>query len=130
MELVRRGRLGVGAVAIAALALVGPARAEEADPWLGRDKALHFGACAVISAGGYGAAALATEDVRVRVGVGAGAGLAAGVAKELWDLGGHGDPSTRDLAWDVAGTITGVAVAALIDWAVGRFSTGRAAVTQ
>jgi putative lipoprotein len=57
--------------------------------------------------------------------VGAGAGLAAGAAKELWDLSGHGDPSARDLAWDVAGTLTGVAVAALIDWAVGRLSTGR-----
>jgi putative lipoprotein len=107
------------------LLTVGAARADDADPWLGRDKALHFGACAVISAGGYGAAALATDDWRVRVGVGAGAGLAAGVAKELWDLSGHGDPSGRDLAWDVAGTLTGVAVAAVIDWAVGRLSTGR-----
>lgn len=122
-------RLGVGAVAIGALLGVSTAHAQEADPWLGRDKALHFGACAAISAGGYGAAAPWTDDVRVRVSVGAGAGLATGVAKELWDLSGHGDPSTRDLAWDVAGTLTGVAVAALIDWAVGRFSTGRAAVT-
>jgi putative lipoprotein len=127
---VRSGRLGAGALAFAALVAAGPARAEEADPWLGRDKALHFGACAVISAGGHGAAALATDDLRVRVGVGAGAGLAAGVAKEVWDLSGHGDPSARDLAWDVAGTLTGVAVAALIDWAVRRSSTGRAAVAK
>ena len=45
----------------------------------------------------------------------------------LNDLTGRGDPSMRDLAWDLAGTLTGVAVASLIDWMVHRSSTGRAA---
>lgn len=111
---------------VALLLTATAARAGDEDPWLGRDKALHFGACTLISAGGYGAAALASDDVRVRLGVGAGAGLVAGTAKEIWDLTGRGDPSTRDLVWDVAGTVTGVAVAALIDWAVGKLSAGPA----
>lgn len=99
------------------------ARAEDPDPWLGRDKALHFGACAVISAGGYGVAALATDDARIRLGVGVGAGVAAGLAKEAWDLTGRGDASVRDLTWDLAGTVTGVALAVLIDWVAGQWST-------
>jgi putative lipoprotein len=103
------------------------ARAADPDPWFGHDKALHFGACAIVSAGGYGAAALATDDVRIRLVVGAGSGIAIGAAKEIWDLTGRGDASMRDLTWDLAGTLTGVAVASLIDWMVRRSSTGRAA---
>jgi putative lipoprotein len=125
-----RRRLRRVTAALTPIALVlaaATARAEDDDPWLGRDKALHFSACAVLSAGGYGAAALATDDVRVRAGAGIGVGLAAGAAKEIWDLTGRGDPSARDLAWDVAGTATGVAVAALVDWALGKLSSGRAA---
>ena len=37
--------------------------------------------------------------------------LAAGAAKELWDVAGPGDASWRDFTWDVVGTATGVAVA-------------------
>jgi putative lipoprotein len=109
------------------LATTGSARAADPDPWFARDKALHFSACAVVSAGGYGAAALATDDVRIRLAVGAGSGIAIGAAKEIWDLTGRGDPSMRDLTWDLVGTLTGVAVASLIDWMVHRSSTGRVA---
>lgn len=126
------GQIGrIGKVTLAGLVcstfLGATARASDPDPWLGRDKALHFSACAVISAGGYGAAALVSDDARVRVGVGLGAGLAAGAAKEIWDSTGRGDASARDLVWDAVGTVTGVAVAALVDWAIGRLSTGGAA---
>jgi putative lipoprotein len=101
-----------------------PARAEPTpaagggDEWFGHDKALHFGATFVISAGGYGAAALLSEDVRVRLAAGAVLGIGAGAGKELWDLSGHGDASWRDFTWDVVGTAAGLAFAAAIDCAI------------
>ena len=52
--------------------------------------------------------------------VGASLALAAGIGKELWDLGGHGDASWKDLTWDAVGTATGVLTARAIDWVVGR----------
>ncbi len=86
------------------------------DEWLGRDKAGHFVASAAIAAGGYGLGALLWDGRGARALSGASLALAAGIGKELYDLGGHGDPSLRDLTWDVAGTLTGVALA----WAVDR----------
>jgi putative lipoprotein len=101
--------------------LESPARAQVAsdpDPWFGADKALHFGASAVIAAGGYGLTAIASDARGVRLLVGGGAALAAGVGKELYDLAGYGDPSWRDLTWDVIGTACGLAVAYGIDLAL------------
>jgi putative lipoprotein len=112
---------GCAAFALAALlAVPAPALAADPDPWFGRDKALHFGASALIAGGGYAGASLVTDDSRARLAVGGGLALGAGVAKELWDDSGHGDASVRDLTWDVVGTATGLAVAAAIDWLVGR----------
>ena len=97
--------------------LVGAARpARAGDDWLGADKRLHFAASASLALIGYGGAALATDDRGMRAGVATALALNVGIAKELWDRAGHGDPSTRDLAWDVVGTATGVAVAAAFDW--------------
>jgi putative lipoprotein len=99
-----------------------PARAgaPDPDPWFGHDKLLHFEASAAIAAAGYGGAAIFTDDVRLRLLAGGALGIAAGAGKELWDRAGHGDASWRDFTWDVIGTATGLAVAAAIDWAVGR----------
>jgi putative lipoprotein len=105
---------------LAALAGAREARAADPDPWFGRDKALHFGASALLAVGGYGATALVTDDRRVRLAVGGGFAFSLGVAKELWDLSGHGDASWRDLTWDAVGTATGLAVAAAVDWAIQR----------
>jgi putative lipoprotein len=97
------------------------ARAQtDPDPWFGHDKALHFAASASIAMVAYGGASLATDDRSIRAVVAGSVALGAGVAKEAWDLAGHGDPSWRDLTWDVVGTATGVLVAYAIDWAVGR----------
>ena len=41
--------------------------------------------------------------------------LAVGAGKELLDLAGWGDPSWRDFAADVAGTIVGLAIAWSVD---------------
>jgi putative lipoprotein len=116
----------VGALA-GALAGARPARAADPDPWFGRDKALHFGASALLAAGGYGATALSTDDRRVRLAVGGGFALSLGIAKELWDLSGHGDASWRDLTWDAVGTATGLAVAAAVDWTIQRLLARRLA---
>lgn len=105
------------------LAAFGPAieaRADPADPdpWFGRDKVFHFGASAVIAAETYGITAAFSDTRAVRLAVGGGVALAAGTAKELYDLAGYGDPSWRDFTWDVIGTVAGLALAYGIDLAV------------
>jgi putative lipoprotein len=127
MKGARAGRdlLVAGLVGMTALAGA-TARAADPDPWFGRDKALHFGATALIASDGYFGTALATDDRPVRLAVGGGLALVAGVGKELWDLSGRGDASWRDLTWDVVGTATGLAVAAAIDWTLGRLLTRHA----
>jgi len=96
----------------ALLFLLAPASAAaEGDPWWGKDKALHFGASAVLASGGYAVGALLWEEPGAALASGAALGLGAGVAKELLDLAGMGHPSWKDLAWDVAGTGAGLLVA-------------------
>jgi putative lipoprotein len=113
---------------LAALIAVSPmigsaiARAADPDPWFGHDKELHFAASASLAVVGYAGTSLVTENRPVRAGVAAGFALGAGAAKELWDLEGHGDASWRDFTWDVVGTATGVAIAAVVDWLVHRYT--------
>jgi putative lipoprotein len=112
-----RLRRTAGAALLVALTLgpARPARAADPDPWLGRDKALHFGASAVIAGGGYAGAALLTPRTPVRLASGASLALAAGVGKEVYDRYSGGDASFRDLTWDVVGTATGLVVSWLVD---------------
>jgi putative lipoprotein len=99
-----------------ATSLLSPAAARaEPDPWLGRDKALHFSASALIAGVGYGGAALLTDDRRWRLAAGGGLAIAAGAGKEIADASGYGDPSWRDFTWDLIGAATGLGVAWLID---------------
>jgi putative lipoprotein len=102
------------AIAGAAL-LVGSRESRGEDEWLGRDKGLHAAASAVIAAGAYAASTPWVEEPANRALVGASVALSAGIAKELWDATGRGDPSWKDLAWDVAGTAIGVTLALLVD---------------
>ncbi|WP_050434258.1 YfiM family protein [Chondromyces crocatus] len=87
------------------------------DPWVGHDKALHFTASAAIAGGGYALGALGTRDVPGRLAVGAILALSAGATKEVLDAAGFGQPSLRDLAWDVVGTVFGLLFAASVDYA-------------
>jgi putative lipoprotein len=108
---------------IVALSWVGPrhrVHAADPDPWLGRDKALHFSATTALALGGYGASSFKTDAPLTRLAAGVTLGLGAGIAKELVDLGGAGDASWKDLTWDVIGTATGVLVASAIDWVIHR----------
>lgn len=107
---------------IAALALVGTlsfatdARADEAeDPWFGKDKLLHYGVSAGIAGSGYAVGAMIFDKRAHALCVGAAAATLAGVSKELVDLGGYGNASWKDLAWDGLGMMTGLAVAWGID---------------
>jgi putative lipoprotein len=110
-----RRLVGALVAVAAALAVTPQARAADPDPWFARDKALHFGATSTLAGGGYAGTALGSPRESVRAAVGAGLGLGAGVAKEIYDRYAGGDPSWRDLTWDVAGTATGVLVAWLLD---------------
>jgi putative lipoprotein len=108
---------------LATALLAAPAHAADPDPWFGHDKKLHFEVSAALASGGYGAASFVTDDRRARLAVGGGFAFSIGVAKELWDLSGHGDASWRDLTWDAVGTVTGLALAYAVDWAAQRTRT-------
>jgi putative lipoprotein len=114
--------LSVAAVAIGLVALGHgrSARGEDTDAWLGRDKALHFAACGSLATVGYAGAAMVTTDRPARAAGGAGLGVGLGAAKELWDQGGHGDPSWKDFTWDLVGAATGVLFALAVDWTLHR----------
>jgi len=103
------------------------ARAQSVDDWFGADKALHFSVSALLAGTGYAAAAPVTERTAVRLGVGAGFALSLGIAKEIADAAGSGDPSWRDLTWDVPGTGVGVLTAWLVDLAMHAATTPRRA---
>ena len=107
---------------IAMLGVMFPARTARAsdpdpDPWFGRDKALHFGVSAVIASSTY---AIMTTQFRPRYQpllISAGFTLAIGAGKEGLDALGYGDPSWKDFAWDVIGTVVGLGVGWGIDLA-------------
>lgn len=102
--------------AVALLVLVAAtARAADPDPWFGSDKALHFSVSGGLAMASYGAATTFSDSPKVRVAYGASVALLAGIGKELWDASGNGNPSLRDLTWDVMGTAVGVTLCWLID---------------
>lgn len=115
MTRVAVSRVAAVALSLSTLALGREATAQDADPWLGADKALHFTLSAAIAGGGYALGAVWFDDAAPRAAFGAGLALSAGVGKELLDLAGLGDPSWRDLTWDVVGTGVGVLAAWGID---------------
>jgi putative lipoprotein len=100
------------ALVVGTLSVAIDARADEADdPWLGRDKVIHYGVSAGIAGTGYVAGALIFDTRAHALATGAAAATLAGVGKELADLGGYGHASWKDLAWDGLGMVTGLAVA-------------------
>lgn len=104
-------------IVCALLACAGRAHAQSDDPWLGTDKGKHFGVSAVLATGGYAASLLIVEEPSQRAAIGGGFAFALGVGKELYDATGRGDPSARDLTWDLIGCAVGVGTAMLIDYA-------------
>ena len=120
------GRLPAAAL-LTALALTVPSAARgEASAWLARDKALHVGASFLVTVAGYGAGATVFDCAPGRLGVGTALGVAAGLAKELADLAGAGEPDWRDLAAD----LVGIGLGLLVAWAVDALLTGSAAACR
>ena len=115
--------------ALAAVALPARANAADPDPWLGPDKALHFGVSAGLGGGGYAVSALFLEQPWQRALAGSGFSLTLGAGKELYDLSGHGDASWKDFTWDVAGTAVGIGIALLVDAAISSGGRPRPATT-
>jgi putative lipoprotein len=101
--------------ALAVALVLRPTPVSAADDWLGRDKALHFGATFALGGIGYAAGAALSPEPVVRLGVGATLAMGAGIAKEMHDRVSGGDPSLRDLTWDALGTATGLLTAWLLD---------------
>jgi putative lipoprotein len=114
-----------------ALTFSGTAAAQDNDPWIARDKALHFDVSAGLAAAGYAASAGWLVDARWKaLAIGGGVALAAGAGKELLDAT-HvfgGDPSWRDFTWDVIGTVAGLAIAWGMDLLLGGVSAQRPAL--
>jgi putative lipoprotein len=121
----KRGALRSRVLLLGALAALGyttDARADDPDPWLSRDKALHFDVSAGLAAAGYGVSAGWLVDARWKaLALGGGVALVAGAAKEVADATGlvRGDPSWKDFTWDVLGTVAGLALAWSVDLIVG-----------
>lgn len=99
---------------LVALTLSRPAHADP-DPWIAKDKALHFGVSAGIAAGSYAVSASFFEARGHALLTAGGVTLAIGACKELADLAGYGDPSWKDFVADIAGTAVGLAIAWSID---------------
>ena len=108
------------AALLAALLAVRTASADPADPWWGPDKKEHFSFSAGLATVGYATTSLGTDSRPLCLLGGAGLALGAGLAKEARDLSGRGDPSWRDVTWDVLGTATGLGISLLFDLAVKR----------
>ncbi len=102
-------------VSLAALGVAPDARADDPDPWFGRDQALHFGAGAILAGGGYAFGTALAEPRWKALALGGALAITAGAAKEAIDATGAGDPSWRDFTWDVIGAVVGLGVAYAVD---------------
>lgn len=115
-------KLTAAIVSLAAVVFLSvSARAD--DDWLGRDKALHFGASAAIAGTGYGVTTSFTDRRALAFAVGGGVALGTGLAKEVLDAAGYGTPSWKDLAWDAIGTLVGLGIAYGVDALIRREPT-------
>jgi putative lipoprotein len=110
-----RHRLRFIIAAAGALFVSKEGRADESDPWFGRDKFDHFIVSSALSSETYLVAAAHVKARGVALVIAGATSLAIGAAKEAWDLAGHGDPSWRDLAWDLIGTAGGLGLAWGVD---------------
>ncbi|WP_208719605.1 hypothetical protein [Corallococcus sicarius] len=101
----------------AALVLLAPAPglAADGDDWFGPDKPKHFAACLAATGVGYGAGAFLFDSPGARALTGVGLGLGVGIGKEVYDRARGSSFSLKDLAWDTAGTATGLVAAFLVD---------------
>jgi uncharacterized protein YfiM (DUF2279 family) len=127
------GFVRCAALALGLLAAPPTALGADTDPWIARDKALHFDACAGIAALTYAVSAGWLVDARWKaLTIGGGLALAAGAGKELVDATGvlGGDPSWKDFAWDAMGAVAGLALAWGVDLLMGGVNAERPALAS
>lgn len=110
-----KARLAFASLCLSLLLFSRSGRAADPDPWLGKDKALHFGFSAGIAGGSYALSASIFDARGHALLAAGGVTLAIGAGKELLDLAGYGSPSWRDFVADIAGTLAGLAIAWSID---------------
>lgn len=90
----------------------------EADAWWSPDKGLHFAVSTGLGAT-LSLTALPWIDSRAeRFAWAVAAAVGVGLAKELLDTWTGGSASFRDLAWDLAGAVTGAVIGFLLDRAL------------
>src|SRR5689334_14603948 len=97
-------------LAIAITLGLGRQDATPPDRWFGSDKAKHYFSAVFVQSVTF--TALRSTGLSHRASF-AGATVTAGVAsvgKEVWDRGGRGTPSWKDLTWDAAGMATAAVV--------------------
>lgn len=87
----------------------------DADRWLAMDKLEHFAASAIIQSWAHTTFRARGASYAQASWGAAAVTAAAGVGKELWDRGHHGDFSYRDLAADGAGLAAGAVLMRRID---------------
>jgi putative lipoprotein len=108
------------AAVLAALLLTrasAPCLAGGDDRWLAHDKAVHYTASGLLASDAYAGISLVSKRTEWRIVGALGLTIAAGAAKEVYDSHGGGDPSWRDLTWDLAGATSG----ALLSWVIDRY---------
>jgi len=111
--IVYRGKYGFALMAVVLIFNTGCASFRGCGPddaWLGPDKVKHFTATALI---GGGVTLLADDETDSPEALGWSAAVAAGYAKEIYDLRVKKTCfSWKDLAWDIIGASAGVTLAA------------------
>lgn len=100
---------------VALIAMLAACEVRAADPWWGPDKALHASVSAGIASGSYAIVAITSEERPTRWLMAFGLSLGAGIAKETFDSWGLGQPSMKDLMWDIAGAALGATLAWVVD---------------
>lgn len=90
-----------------------PGAGPAVDPWLGSDKLRHFAVSYAATALAFAAARAAGLDRAPSLATAGVVAMGAGIGKELHDRGRAGETaSLRDLAWDLLGVATGLAMGA------------------
>jgi uncharacterized protein YfiM (DUF2279 family) len=92
-----------GLLLVFSLSSGGGPRSAAGDSWLAADKVQHFFTSAFVQSITYGSLRAAGTSHGAALTAASVTTATVGIGKELHDLRGHGDPSVKDLAWDVAG---------------------------
>jgi uncharacterized protein YfiM (DUF2279 family) len=106
----REQPLGTAQCAGACSATVFVAMPQLADRWFAEDKMRHLAMAFATTSFGHAAARVAGADAGTATALGAAATVVASIGKEVFDRRAGGIFSYRDLVWDAAGILLGVAL--------------------